>query len=236
MRIDKLLANVGFGSRKDVKVLLHKKMVTVDGQVVKQADTQVDPATSQIMVGGTPVTYEKYIYLMMNKPADVVSATHDKRDTTVIDLLEERYRSQDLFPVGRLDKDTTGLIILSNDGGFAHRALSPKKHVEKTYRAAINRDITPQDVAAFAKGIMLGDGYVCMPATLSAAGAQTAEVVMAEGKFHQVKRMFAALQIDVLTLERVAFAGIMLDKNLPQGEYRPLNADELHAIENLLSI
>ena len=234
MRLDKLLSQCGFGSRKDVKALLKQKTVTVDGEVITQPETHVNPA-SQIWVGGAPVVYEKYIYLMMNKPPGVVSAAHDRRDQTVIDLLEERYGNADLFPVGRLDKDTTGLVILSNDGGFAHKALSPKKHVEKVYRAEVSRPVTVQDVAAFAQGVTLGDGYVCLPAVLSAVTENTAEVVIREGKFHQVKRMFAARGIEVLALERVAFAGIALDKTLPPGEYRPLNMDEMRVIEGLLS-
>ena len=235
MRLDKLLSQCGFGSRKDVKALLKQKMVTVDGEAVTRPEAHVDPTSSQIMVGGEAVVYEKYIYLMMNKPPGVISATHDRRDRTVIDLLDERLQGQDLFPVGRLDKDTTGLVILSNDGGFAHRALSPKKHVEKVYRAVVNRPVTAQDIGAFAAGLALGDGFVCMPAALSSVDEGAAQVVIKEGKFHQVKRMFAAVGIDVLVLERVAFAGITLDKGLPQGEYRPLNMEEMHMIEGLLS-
>ena len=171
----------------------------------------------------------------MNKPAGVISASFDEEEETVCDLLDEKHQWFDLFPVGRLDKDTTGLIILTNDGGFAHRALSPKKHVEKVYVAHVDREIGEKEAKAFAAGITLDDGYKTMPAALEILGEKEAKVIIKEGKFHQIKRMFAALGINVVFLTRIAFAGINLDAGLAPGEFRRLNKKEMDIIVNLLS-
>ena len=209
--------------------------VNVDGEIVTDPQTRVDPDKSVIYVGSELIEYEKYVYIMMNKPAGVISASYDEYDDTVCDILEESDRWFDLFPVGRLDKDTTGLIILSNDGGFAHRALSPKKHVEKVYHAEIDSAVTDKDVAAFAAGITLEDGYRCMPATLAPLADCHVEVVIKEGKFHQVKRMFEAIGKDVVSLRRVSFAGIALDESLALGAYRRLTEDEMAVIANIIT-
>ncbi|MCL2576082.1 MAG: rRNA pseudouridine synthase [Defluviitaleaceae bacterium] len=237
MRLDKLISNCGFGSRKEVKELLKKGFVTVDGEVCKRPETQIDPSCQKVYVGETVVEYEKYSYLMMNKPDGVISATIDEEHTTVVDLVDERYQYADVFPVGRLDKDTTGLLIISNDGGFAHRALSPKKHVEKVYRAQLDKPIGDAEIAAFEAGIQLDDDFKTMPAGLCTLDDDgfVAQVTIREGKFHQVKRMFEALGIKVLALKRTHFAGLALDENLAEGEYRRLNETELKSIENLLS-
>ena len=235
MRIDKLISQSGFGSRKEVKGILKRGMVTVDGAVVLRPETRVDPEKSVIYVGSELIEYEKFTYLMMNKPDGVISATQDEEHTTVIDLLEEKYQWFDLFPVGRLDKDTTGLIILANDGGFAHRALSPKKHVEKVYHAKVDKEIGDKEIGAFEAGVVLDDGYCCLPAGLRVLEDGRAEVVIREGKFHQVKRMFEAVGVKVLSLKRVIFAGIDLDEGLAPGEYRRLNEDEMNIIWNLIS-
>jgi len=220
IRLDKLLAGAGFGSRKDVKALI--KNVTVDGEAGLRPETKVNPETAEIYVNDTLVEYKKFTYIIMNKPTGVISATRDRHEKTVIDLLDDKHRKMRLFPVGRLDKDTTGLLILTNDGDFAHRALSPNKHVEKVYHATVSRSVTPQDVQAFAKGIKLADGYCCRSAGLRDLGGQVAEVVIFEGKFHQVKRMFLAVGIQVLALKRVAFGGIKLDDSLELGQWRVL--------------
>jgi len=237
MRLDKLLSQTGFGSRKEVKVVLRAGVVSVDGNVVLRPEFKVDPEKSVVYVGSELVEYEKYIYLMMNKPAGVISATYDDEERVVTDLLPEKYGWFDLFPVGRLDKDTTGLIILTNDGGFAHRALSPKKHVEKVYIAHVDsyNEIGEKTVKAFESGITLDDGYKTMPAVLHIMDDNTCKVIIKEGKFHQIKRMFEALGIAVTSLKRVCFAGIDIDENLNPGECRPLNENEIKIIINLLS-
>jgi len=241
MRLDKLIANCGFGSRKEAKILCKKGLVTVDGAVVKRFDMHVNPEKCRVCVGDEVIEYEKYSYLMMNKPAGVISATFDEEQDTVTDLLEERYQWADVFPVGRLDKDTMGLLILSNDGGFAHRALSPKKKIAKVYIAHLSYPINEAHIKAFESGITLDDGYKTMPAGLvdlddpDVSGGFAVEVTIREGKFHQVKRMFETLGIKVLALKRVTFAGIKLDENLKPGEYRRLNEAEMTIISNLLS-
>jgi len=235
MRIDKLISQSGFGSRKEVKTILRHGVVTVDGEVVANPQTRIDPGESVIYVGDVLIEYEKYVYLMMNKPAGVISASHDEVAETVCDLLDEKYRWFDLFPVGRLDKDTTGLVILTNDGGFAHRALSPKKHVEKVYIAQVDKPLGEREVKAFAVGLTLDDGYRTMPAALEVLDEKTGRVIIEEGKFHQIKRMFETLGISVVSLKRTRFAGIGLDEKLAPGEYRRLTDDELNVIVNLLS-
>jgi len=240
MRLDKLISNCGFGSRKEVKEFLKKGLVTVDDVVCKRPETQVDPTCQRICVGEILIEYEKYSYLMMNKPSGVISATFDEEHTTVVDLVEERYQYAQVFPVGRLDKDTTGLMILSNDGGFAHRALSPKKHVEKVYEAKLLTPIDENVIKAFEAGIKLeGDKgeFTTMPAGLLALDDEglVAQVVIREGKFHQVKRMFEAVGIKVVALKRTHFAGIALDESLAEGEYRRMTEGELKIVANLLS-
>jgi len=235
MRIDKLVSQSGFGSRKEVKAILRSREVSVDGEVVTDPQTRVNPDQSVIYVGSEQIKYERYVYIMMNKPAGVISASYDEHDDTVCDILDENDRWFDLFPVGRLDKDTTGLLILSNDGGFAHRALSPKKHIEKVYHAEIDSPVAGKDVAAFAAGITLDDGYRCMPAVLAPLTDCLAEVIIREGKFHQVKRMFEAIGKNVVSLRRVRFADIVLDESLAPGEYRRLNDNEMAVIANIIT-
>jgi len=237
MRLDKLVSNCGFGSRKEVKGMMKKGLVTVDGCVVTRPETHVDPTQCKICVGEHTIEYEKYSYLMMNKPAGVISATFDEVEQTVCDLLEDRYIMGDVFPVGRLDKDTTGLLILSSDGGFAHRALSPKKKVDKVYHARLDKPVGDAEIKAFAAGVVLDDDYKTLPAGLETLDDEglMAEVTIREGKYHQVKRMFEAVGVTVLSLKRVSFAGIGLDESLAPGEYRRLNEEELALISNLLS-
>jgi len=235
MRIDKLLSQSGFGSRKEVKSLLKSSIISIDGEVVKKPEIRVDPEKSVVYVGNDLIKYEKYIYIMMNKPSGVISASYDEEDKTVIDLLNDDDKWYDLFPVGRLDKDTTGLIILSNDGGFAHRALSPKKHIAKVYKAVINKEISEKEINAFLNGVILDDGYKCLPAKLEIISNKNVQITISEGKFHQVKRMFEAVGASVISLKRVEFAGITLDESLNDGSYRRLNENEMNIVCNLLS-
>ncbi|TYU96499.1 rRNA pseudouridine synthase [Listeria monocytogenes] len=232
MRLDKLLSHTGFGSRKEVKPLLKSGAVVVNGTIQKDSKTQVNPDKDQITVHGTPVVYQEFVYFMLHKPQNVVSATEDNVSETVIDLLAQEDTLTDPFPVGRLDKDTEGLLIITNDGTLAHNLLSPKKHIDKTYYAKIDGDVTAADVEAFAAGIELDDGYTCKPASLEIITPNEIKVTIQEGKFHQVKRMFAARGKSVSYLKRISMGNLQLDESLALGEYRPLTEAELAILQN----
>ncbi|EHK2549198.1 rRNA pseudouridine synthase [Listeria monocytogenes] len=232
MRLDKLLSHTGFGSRKEVKPLLKSGAVVVNGMIQKDSKTQVNPDKDQITVHGTPVVYQEFVYFMLHKPQNVVSATEDNVSETVIDLLAQEDTLTDPFPVGRLDKDTEGLLIITNDGTLAHNLLLPKKHIDKTYYAKIDGDVTAADVEAFAAGIELDDGYTCKPARLEIITPNEIKVTIQEGKFHQVKRMFAARGKSVSYLKRISMGNLQLDESLALGEYRPLTEAELAILQN----
>ncbi|MEX3747682.1 MULTISPECIES: pseudouridine synthase [Lysinibacillus] len=235
MRLDKLLANMGYGSRKEVKQLLKQKAVTVDGAYVKDAALHVDPEKQDVSVFGERVMYTEFVYIMMNKPPGVISATEDLRDETVIDLLDPLFQHFEPFPVGRLDKDTEGLLLLTNDGILAHNLLSPKKHVPKVYYAQIEGIVTDEDCEKFAQGVELDDGYVTKPGELiilKSAQQSEIELMIQEGKFHQVKRMFEAVGKRVTYLKRLSMGNLKLDDNLELGEYRELTAEELAGLQN----
>ncbi|KAB2865206.1 MULTISPECIES: pseudouridine synthase [Exiguobacterium] len=231
MRIDKLLANMGYGSRKDVKILLKQGVVRVDDQPVKDAKRQVNLETERVTVQGEVVEYKPFVYLMMNKPAGVISATEDKVESTVVDLIDPSYAHYELFPVGRLDKDTTGLLLLTNDGAFNHALMSPRKHVDKVYVAEVDGEMTTDDVRHFAEGVELEDGYTTKPARLeliSKSGRRsTVRLTLSEGKYHQVKRMIAAVGKHVEQLERVQIGALELDPTLEPGAYRELSEEEV---------
>ncbi|MFZ4200104.1 pseudouridine synthase [Lysinibacillus sp. NPDC056220] len=235
MRLDKLLANMGYGSRKEVKQLLKQKAVTVDGASVKDAAMHVDPEQQNVSVYGERVIYTEFVYFMMNKPPGVISATEDLRDETVIDLLEPVDQHFQPFPVGRLDKDTEGLLVLTNDGILAHNLLSPKKHVPKVYYAHIEGVVTEEDVEKFANGLELDDGYMTKPGKLvilKSAPQSEIELTIQEGKFHQVKRMFEAVGKRVTYLKRISMGNLKLDDQLELGEYRELTVEELDCLQN----
>ncbi|MGE7940705.1 pseudouridine synthase [Lysinibacillus xylanilyticus] len=235
MRLDKLLANMGYGSRKEVKQLLKQKAVTVDGAYVKDAALHIDPEKQDVSVFGERVIYTEFVYIMMNKPPGVISATEDLRDETVIDLLDPLLQHFEPFPVGRLDKDTEGLLLLTNDGILAHNLLSPKKHVPKVYYAQIEGIVTDEDCEKFAQGVELDDGYVTKPGELiilKSAQQSEIELMIQEGKFHQVKRMFEAVGKRVTYLKRLSMGNLKLDDNLELGEYRELTAEELAGLQN----
>ncbi|EFR86902.1 rRNA pseudouridine synthase [Listeria marthii] len=232
MRLDKLLSHTGFGSRREVKPLLKSGAVVVNGTIQKDSKTQVNPDKDQVTVHGTPVVYQEFVYFMLHKPQNVVSATEDNVSETVIDLLAQEDTLTDPFPVGRLDKDTEGLLIITNDGTLAHNLLSPKKHIDKTYYAKIDGDVTATDVEAFAAGIELDDGYTCKPARLEIITPNEIKVTIQEGKFHQVKRMFAARGKTVSYLKRISMGNLQLDESLELGEYRPLTETELAILQN----
>ncbi|GLC31428.1 pseudouridine synthase [Clostridium omnivorum] len=236
-RLDKVLSNLGYGTRKEIKVLARSGEVEVDGKVIKDSSFQVDPEKAVIKVSGETIAYRKYIYLMMNKPDGVVSATFDNRDETVIDLLEPEYQTFEPFPVGRLDKDTVGLLLITNDGDLNHKLISPKWHVDKVYYAEIDKPVDESDIKAFEAGVELDDGYKCMPARLeiinsSEHGAEV-YVTIQEGKFHQVKRMFNSVNKNVVYLKRIKFGALSLDSNLQEGESRELSNEELILLKQI---
>ncbi|RIX54086.1 rRNA pseudouridine synthase [Paenibacillus nanensis] len=240
LRIDKLLAHMGYGTRSEIKKAVKQGKVTVDGKAVKDSGLIVDPAVQTVAYEGETVVYRDVIYLMLNKPAGVISATEDGRDRTVIDLLEPEDRLLNPFPVGRLDKDTVGLLLLTNDGQLAHELLSPRKHVDKTYEAWVLGDVGDADASAFRSGVELDDGYVTMPADLAVLEKRQADeaegmkslirLTIREGKFHQVKRMFEAVGKKVLTLKRISMGPLTLDEQLAQGEYRELTEEEVELL------
>lgn len=229
-RLDKILSNLGYGTRKEVKDLIKAGAVEIEGITAKDAGLQVDPYSQCIKVNNKEISYREFVYIMMNKPQGVVSATEDTRDTTVVDLLEHGLQAFDPAPVGRLDKDTEGLLLLTNDGQLAHRLLSPKKHVPKTYFAHIQGRVGEADIKAFEAGVVLDDGYKTLPAQLRIlvqGEVSQVEIVIYEGKFHQIKRMFEAVDKKVVYLKRVAMGALELDKSLALGEYRELTEEEL---------
>ncbi|UOR11874.1 pseudouridine synthase [Halobacillus amylolyticus] len=230
MRIDKLLANMGYGTRKKVKGLLKGGNVRVNGEPEKSPKSHVNPNEDMVTVMGEEVDYREYIYLMLNKPGDLVSATKDANDTTVIDILQIEDQVFEPFPIGRLDKDTEGLLLITNDGQLAHRLTTPKKDIGKTYYAVIAGEVTKSDVEKFAEGVTLDDGYVTKPANLHiihSAAQSEIELTITEGKFHQVKRMFEAVDKQVTYLKRIQIGNLKLDPELELGEYRELTEEEL---------
>lgn len=228
-RIDKLLANTGRWSRKEAAELIRTGRVTADGAVVSRREDKISPA-ARLCVNGEPVSTEKYTYLMLHKPAGLVSATEDPREPTVLSLLPEHLQRIGLFPAGRLDKDTVGLLLLTNDGGLAHALLSPKRHVDKTYLVRVEGSLDEADEKAFREGITLADGYKCLPAGLERLGQSEAVVTLHEGKYHQIKRMCAARGKPVIFLKRLTFGPLTLDETLVPGQWRPLTEAELAAL------
>ncbi len=219
-RIDKLLVQGGVGSRRDVQKIIRDGRVQINGEICKKSETKVNENSDEIAVDGQAVNCEKYVYIMMNKPAGVVSATVDNRDKTVIDILPREMKRNGLFPAGRLDKDTEGLLIITNDGDFAHRMLSPKKHVDKTYIAELDKSITEEIVRKFKDGVIFADGTKCLPAKLEigeSVDKRIGIVTICEGKFHQVKKMFEVFGIKVVHLKRISVGQLYLDGNLPIG-------------------
>ncbi len=234
IRIDKMLSGVGLGSRKEIKQDARKGNVKVNGIVEKDSSRIVDTDTDEVKYKNETVKYVQHIYLMMNKPAGVVSATEDNYDRTVVDLLKEEDRFYAPFPVGRLDKDTEGLLLLTNDGQLTHNLLSPKKHVDKLYYAEVEEEVTEEDVKAFQEGILLtNENYETLPARLEIIEAgypSKCLVTIKEGKFHQVKRMFNAVNNEVIYLKRISMGPIKLDDKLELGEYRHLTEEELELL------
>lgn len=237
MRLDKFLVACAVGSRTEVKNLLKSGRVTVNGKKEKSAKLQIYEERDEIRFDGQVLEYEEFVYYMMNKPQGVISATEDPKHRTVLDLLDDLARTKEVFPVGRLDIDTHGLLLLTNDGKLAHALLSPKRHVDKTYLAQVKGIMTQEDVERFAKGIPLKD-FTCQPAKLELVSVNPVKnqslvrVTIAEGKFHQVKRMVAYCGKEVVDLQRLTMGTLALDENLERGEWRRLTKEEL---ENVLA-
>ena len=226
-RLDKIIASTGRWSRREVKDLVRQGRVTVDGVPARSAEEKADPEQAVIAVNGEKLNWRRYTWVMLNKPAGYLSATEDGRGATVLDLLPKDLRRKDLFPVGRLDKDTEGLLLLTNDGALAHALLAPGRHVDKVYYTKVDGSLEGDDVTAFAEGITLGDGTVCLPAGLDLISEREALVTLREGKYHQVKRMLASRGKPVVYLKRLGMGKLKLDPALPAGAWRPLTPEEL---------
>lgn len=232
MRIDKFLGVTGCASRAEAKKLIRSGAVTVNGAVVRSADTKLDPEKDRVLFCGKEVVYRKYTYIMMNKPQGVVSATEDGREKTVIDLLPGDMRKTDLFPCGRLDKNTLGLMLITDNGDLAHRLLAPKSHVEKRYYFKSRLPVTEEEAGRFEKGLTLEDGYETKPAKIELCGEGDEGVItLVEGKYHQIKRMLEALNNKITYLERISFGPLVLDGGLERGEWRYLTEEEIAALE-----
>lgn len=229
-RLDKRLAATGQWSRKEAKELIRAGRVSVGGAVCRSPEEKVAPDTP-VAVDGTTIGAGGPVYLMLHKPAGVVSATEDGRDRTVLDLLPPQYREMGLFPVGRLDKDTEGLLLITNDGPLAHRLLSPRHHVDKVYYVEVDGILDQEDVEAVSQGILLRDGYRCLPGKLELLSGNTAAyITIREGKYHQIKRMMAARGKPVTYLKRIKFGALTLDEQLDKGGWRALTDREIHSL------
>ena len=233
-RLDKILSNMGYGSRKIVKKYIKDGLVKVNEEIIVNSEYKVNPYEESIYLKGEEILYRKYIYLMMNKPPGLVSSTEDPYTETVIDLLDEDYLIYKPFPAGRLDKDTEGLMFITNDGKLTHELLSPKKGINKTYYADINGFVEEKHIELFKDGLVLDDGYKTLPANLEILESDVFSKVLLtiqEGKFHQVKRMFQALNMNVMYLKRVSIGELLLDPKLKLGEYRELTIEELNLLK-----
>jgi len=238
LRLDKILSHMKIASRNDLKKLAKRGLIQVNGEIITDTSRHFDPEAVLIEVDGQPIHFIQYHYWMMNKPQGVISATFDGRDRTVVDLMATEDAIFEPFPVGRLDKDTEGLLILTNDGELSHFLLSPRFHVPKTYIMVVKGVLNDESIAACKEGLVLDDGYKTLPADLKllAVDIETqtskAEIVISEGKYHQVKRMMEVLQCEVTYLKRIAFGPLMLDSDLPLGSYRPLRSEEIQALRD----
>ena len=232
IRIDKLLSDMGIATRSELRQIVRSGRVSMDGQTVTQPEAKLDPERSRVSLDGRELQYRQYRYYMMDKPAGVLTATEDSRQKTVLDLTSAEMRRMGLFPVGRLDKDTSGFLLLTNDGEFSHKIISPKSGIMKLYYAKVDGTPDTRDCEAFEAGIILGDGTKCMPAKLELLGGNECLVTVAEGKYHQVKRMLASRGKPVTELRRIAVGGLRLDESLGAGGYRELDKNDLCSLFN----
>jgi 16S rRNA pseudouridine516 synthase len=234
LRLDKYLADMGIGTRSEIKTWIRKGRVKLNGEICKKPESKVTASSDEVLFDEAKVGYVGFCYIMLHKPMGVVSATQDNVNETVLDLITDKQR-KDLFPVGRLDKDTEGLLLITNDGDLAHRLLSPKKHVDKVYYAKVNGKVTQEDVRTFEEGVDIGEERLTLPAKLkiiTSAEISEIELTIQEGKFHQVKRMFEAVEKEVIYLKRLSMGGLILDPSLKPGDYRDLTTEELEILKN----
>mgnify|MGYP000442827656 FL=1 len=229
-RIDKIIASQGQYSRKEVKALIAKRRIAVDGRIVSSSSEKADPMTMLLTVDGKPLEFKRNLYLVLNKPKGYVSATEDREHPTVLELVPQEYRGRDLFPAGRLDRDTTGLMIITDDGVLAHNILAPKKHVPKRYHVELDIPVTEEMRLGFSEGVMLNDG-VCKAADLIKTGEKTAEVTLREGRYHQIKRMFGCFGAEVVELKRFGMGRLTLPEDLAEGECREMSEEELALLQ-----
>ena len=229
-RIDKIIASQGQYSRKEVKALIAKGRIAVDGRVVSSSSEKADPMTMLLTVDGKPLEFKRNLYLVLNKPKGYVSATEDRDHPTVLELVPREYRGRNLFPAGRLDRDTTGLMIITDDGALAHNILSPKKHVPKLYHVELDSPVTEEMRLGFSEGVMLNDG-VSKAADLIKTGEKTAEVTLWEGRYHQIKRMFGCFGAEVVELKRLGIGRLTLPEDLAEGECREMSEEELALLQ-----
>ena len=236
LRIDKYLADMGIGTRTEIKNYIKRGMVSINGQMIKSSSEKVDTQIDKVQYNGQEILYLEYEYFILNKPAGVISASEDKKTITVIDLIEEKQRD-DLFPVGRLDKDTEGLLLITNDGMLAHNLLSPKKHVDKTYYVETDGELNNEHIRMFKEGLHVEEDFVALPATLEIIEAETegskAYLTIREGKFHQVKKMMLAVNNTVTYLKRISMGPLKLPSDLECGSYRRLTMDEIIMLKDL---
>ena len=234
-RLDKILSNAGLGSRKEITRLIRSGLVTVFSETVTRPDFKVDINTDKIYLNGETVSYKEHYHIMLNKPKNVITATEDSREKTVLDLISDEYPKKRLTPAGRLDKDTEGFVLLTTDGRLNHKITAPKgngKHIEKIYYAETNDCIDKKLVEKFKMGVILEDGYLCKPANLNIIDNHSCRLTISEGKFHQVKRMFLAFNLTVTYLKRIKIGGLPLDESLSLGEYRELTDEEVKLLTN----
>lgn len=229
-RIDKIIASQGQYSRKEVKALIAKRRIAVDGRIVSSSSEKADPMTMLLTVDGKPLEFKRNLYLVLNKPKGYVSATEDRDHPTVLELVPREYRGRNLFPAGRLDRDTTGLMIITDDGALAHNILAPKKHVPKLYHVELDIPVTEEMRLGFSEGVMLNDG-VSKAADLIKTGEKTAEVTLWEGRYHQIKRMFGCFGAEVVELKRLGMGRLTLPEDLAEGECREMSEEELALLQ-----
>lgn len=227
MRLDKFLCDSGYGTRSQVKQLIKAGQVFVNGALCRQAEFKIDEKSDTVSVDGKECSYQKFVYYMLHKPADCVCAVKDNVSRTVMEYLAEEDLRKDLFPVGRLDKDTEGLLLITNDGALSHKLLSPKKHVPKTYYLKIKKELSDEDIKALETGVDIGDEKKTLPATVTRLTKKELRLTISEGRFHQVKRMLLALGNEVIYLKRISMGSLYLDENLKPGEYRALTGEEI---------
>lgn len=232
IRLDKYLADMGLGTRTEVKKDIKKGRISVNGEIIKSPEYKIDTQTDAVLADGKEIAYEELVYYMLNKPQGVVSATEDRRDKTVLDLISEK-RRKDLFPVGRLDKDTEGLLLITNDGELAHNLLAPKKHVDKKYFVRLKAPLSEENRKCLEEGVDIGENKLTLPAQVFVLNEERdeAEIIIREGKFHQIKRMFHAVGNEVVFLKRLSMGSLVLDETLLPGAYRLLTLQEIERLK-----